>query len=191
MHGLSHVFLPLSLLHVGQRSQAVHGWLWEHPEHAECQGESQQVSCCPSQLDQVPLKCRSCASWWHTVEGAGKNVFPSYYFLKKYFFGSVWYWICLKMMFRWLILISMQNLTFCSFRNWWVYLNHVTFKSLIFTAVERIYWSEESALFFPDFSVPDSARLGILSQTESSPQRPEASKSTYQWQRRTQTGWLW
>lgn len=34
--------------------------------------------------------------------------------------------------------------------------------------------------FFPDFSVPDSARPSVLSQTEGSPQRPEASKSTYQ-----------
>lgn len=47
----------LSLLSVslppGQRPQAVHGRLWEHPEHAECQGEPLQAVCRPSQL--LPL----------------------------------------------------------------------------------------------------------------------------------------
>lgn len=32
--------LQLFLSRLGQRPKAVHGRLWEHPQHAECKGES-------------------------------------------------------------------------------------------------------------------------------------------------------
>ena len=54
-----------------------------------------------------------------------------------------------------------------------------------FTDVTRVTNLEYLSL---DFSIPDPARPGVLSQTESSPQRPEAPKSAHQRKRRTQTG---
>lgn len=47
----------LSVSRLGQRPQAVHGRLREHPEHAECQGESLQAACWPGQLHQHPWLC--------------------------------------------------------------------------------------------------------------------------------------
>lgn len=48
---------PFSLSHLGQRPQAVHGRLREHPEHAECQGEPLQAACWPGQLHQLSQLC--------------------------------------------------------------------------------------------------------------------------------------